>query len=116
MIIWEKLIKISQKLDDKKVVFSSEANNELKEIFDNVSCFANKVFEYYKDNKPVAVNIDDEEEVIDKQRKTFKKNHIKRLNAGDCSLDAGLLFVDILSTLEKTGDDVYSVSQLLPRN
>lgn len=112
----EKLIKISQKLDDKKVVFSSEANNELKEIFDNVSCFANKVFEYYKDNKPVAVNIDDEEEVIDKQRKTFKKNHIKRLNAGDCSLDAGLLFVDILSTLEKTGDDVYSVSQLLPRN
>ncbi len=112
----EKLIKISQKLYDKKVVFSSEANNELKEIFDNVNSFANNVFEYYKDNKPIAVNIDESEEIIDKQRKTFKKNHIKRLNAGNCSLDAGLLFVDILSTLEKTGDDVYSVAQLLPRN
>lgn len=112
----EKIIKISQKLDDKKVVFSKEAKQELNEIFNNVTDFASNVFEYYKNNKRIPETIDKSEEIIDKQRKTFKKNHIKRLNSGECSLEAGLLFVDILSTLEKTGDDVYSVAQLLPRN
>ncbi len=110
----EKIIKLSLKLEDKKVVFSNEAKKELEDIFNNVTGFANSVFNYYKNEKPVSVDIDQAEEVIDKQRKTFKKNHIKRLNAGECSLDAGLIFVDILSTLEKTGDDVYSVAQLLP--
>ncbi len=110
----EKLIKISQKLADKKITFTGDAEAELKEIFSSVSGFTEKVFGYYEAGRPAQDDPEQEEEAIDKQRKTFKKNHIKRLNAGVCTLEAGLLFVDILSTLEKIGDDVYSITHLLP--
>ena len=112
----EKIIKIANKISDKKVSFTDSADEEIKELFGNVADFAEKTFTYYENDKPVTEDMEQAEESIDKKRKTFKKNHIKRLDAGACSLEAGLLFVDILSTLEKIGDDAYSITQLLPNN
>lgn len=110
----EKIIRINQKLTDKKITFTADAEAELREMFLSVSGFSEKVFGYYESERSATEYAEQEEEIIDRQRKTFKKNHMKRLNAGICNLEAGLLFVDILGTLEKIGDDVYSVTQLLP--
>ncbi|MCD8566937.1 MAG: hypothetical protein LRY50_00730 [Geovibrio sp.] len=61
-----------------------------------------------------ALKIDTEDEdTIDSMRKRFKKNHVKRLNAGECTIDAGLIYVDILNCLEKIGDHTFNIAQVL---
>ena len=46
-------------------------------------------------------------------QETYKKNHLKRLDEGKCSLPAGLAFVDLLNTLEKIADNTYAIAQLI---
>ncbi len=43
----------------------------------------------------------------------YKKNHLKRLDEGRCSLPAGLAFVDLLNTLEKIADNIYAIAQII---
>ncbi|MDE7314345.1 MAG: hypothetical protein K2N11_01435, partial [Mucispirillum sp.] len=57
--------------------------------------------------------LSENEERIDKIRKAYKKNHLKRLDIGVCSLPAGLAFIDLLNTLEKIADNTYAIAQLI---
>lgn len=109
----EKLLKIDQKMRDKNISFSEDAEEELVNLFTYVHNFASKIFEKYKTGKRINDEMASEEENIDKLRKTFKKNHMKRLNDGKCTLTSGLMYMDMLNTLEKIGDNSYSVAQIL---
>src|SRR5699024_4172361 len=59
----------------------------------------------------------DLEEVIRLSQKSYKienklrKQHVKRLNKGQCSTDGGLLYVDLISTLERIGYNARNVSE-----
>lgn len=41
----------------------------------------------------------------------FRKKHILRLNEGLCSGSAGIVFVDIISNLERIGDHALNIAQ-----
>lgn len=109
----EKLLKINQKMKDKNISFTKDAEEELVNLFTYVHDFTSKIFSKYKIGKRIADEMAGEEETIDKLRKTFKKNHMKRLNDGKCTLTSGLIYMDILNTLEKIGDNSYSIAQIL---
>ncbi len=110
-----KLIKTKNKMNDKNIIFSEDANNELNFIIKKVDEFSMLVKSIYLsgNKKNTLENINKLEEDIDKLRKAYKKNHLKRLDNGDCSLPAGLAFVDLLNTLEKIADNIYGLSQII---
>ncbi|MBM7660113.1 phosphate:Na+ symporter [Bacillus mesophilus] len=51
------------------------------------------------------------EEKIDKMERVLRKGHILRLNEGRCSGDAGIIFVDIVSNLERIGDHAVNLAE-----
>ena len=110
-----KLIKTKNKMNEKNITFSSDASSELQNIFNLVEDFCHQVEKLYitgdklKEISTFAAN----EENIDHIRKTYKKNHLKRLDAGVCSLPAGLSFIDLLNTLEKIADNTYAIALLI---
>jgi phosphate:Na+ symporter len=53
---------------------------------------------------PDMAEVDRIEDEIDNDEKTLRKRHIGRLNAGVCSPAASVIFIDILSNLERIGD------------
>ncbi len=110
-----KLIKTKSKMNDKELVFSTDADNELKALLNNVDNFTEMVKKLYilnsKENNLDA--FEQKEEHIDKLRKLYKKNHQKRLDDGICKLPAGLAFVDLLKTLEKIADNIYALAQII---
>ena len=110
-----KLIKTKHKINDKNIIFSSDALKELNNIIKLVEEFCHQVEKLYiSGNKLKEINLFAEnEEHIDQMRKTYKKNHLKRLDAGVCSLPAGLAFIDLLNTLEKIADNTYAIAQLI---
>ena len=45
--------------------------------------------------------------------KTLRSQHIARLNAGGCSPGAGVIFIDILSNLERVGDHANNLAMVV---
>ena len=57
---------------------------------------------------PLAQEIEDE---INDMREDMRGNYIMRLQSGACTVDPGLILVDMLTAFEKIGDFCYNVSQ-----
>ena len=110
-----KLIKTKNKMNDKNIVFSSDATTELNDIINLVDEFTTNVKNLYfsNDKEKAMKDFAENEDKIDKLRKQYKKNHLKRLDEGNCSLPAGLAFVDLLNTLEKIADNIYAIAQII---
>lgn len=51
------------------------------------------------------------EDEIDRMREDMRGNYIMRLQSGACTVDPGLILVDMLTAFEKIGDFCYNVSQ-----
>lgn len=110
-----KLIKTKNKMNDKNITFTDDATEELNNIIKLVDEFSISVKNLYfaQDKEKAMQNFAENEEKIDKLRKMYKKNHLKRLDEGRCSLPAGLAFVDLLNTLEKIADNIYAIAQII---
>ena len=110
-----KLIKTKIKMNDKHIIFSADASKELNNIIKLVEDFCHQVEKLYVsgDKLKEITDLAENEERIDQIRKTYKKNHLKRLDAGVCSLPAGLAFIDLLNTLEKIADNTYAIALLI---
>ena len=48
---------------------------------------------------------------INDMREEMKSNHLMRLQSGACTVDPGLILVDMLSTFEKLGGFCFNIAQ-----
>ncbi len=97
---------------DKNLDISEKGVEELKEIAGKVREFLDLILKHAMDRN---LNIMPEAEVlentIDDMRRKLRKEHIKRLNSQKCSVDSGLIFIDMLSSFEKIGDHAYNIAE-----
>ncbi|MBO4732653.1 MAG: Na/Pi cotransporter family protein, partial [Spirochaetaceae bacterium] len=99
---------------DKEMVFPKEDMQELVPYSDLVHTF----LMFIKDN--INKRLSDEqlnqaldfENQIDAVRKTLKKKAKKRLEEG-ANVKTELLYIDIVRTIEKIGDHVFSIAKAL---
>jgi phosphate:Na+ symporter len=57
------------------------------------------------------VKADEMENTIDRMREEMRQGHISRLRSGDCAIDPGLVFIDLLTNFEKIGDYCFNIAQ-----
>lgn len=108
------LSEMYQYLQDHKLKFSPKALEECKEMFDLVvSIVAKSVQALEEENPKIVHEVLELEDRIDYMEKTLRARHIARLNAGGCSPDAGVIFIDILSNLERVGDHANNLSKVV---
>lgn len=50
------------------------------------------------------------EDDVDNQEEELREKHIERLSAGECEPSAGVVFLDILSNLERISDHAYNLA------
>ena len=50
------------------------------------------------------------EDDVDSQEEELREKHIERLSAGKCEPSAGVVFLDILSNLERISDHAYNLA------
>ncbi|MFC7370367.1 Na/Pi cotransporter family protein [Fictibacillus iocasae] len=62
-------------------------------------------------DKTLAEKVLSLEEKIDKMERDLRKKHIIRVNEGRCEVSAGIVFVDIISNLERIGDHSVSLAE-----
>ena len=113
----ENIVELASIRNEKDIDMSEEALNELKEIFETtleaISLAIKSYEEYDKNNKAI---IDEVEEKIDSLEKVFRDNNIERLNSKKCLTDAGIMFFDLLSNLERIGDHANNIAKVKEKN
>jgi len=62
-------------------------------------------------DKEVMLHAQRLEDSIDLMREEMRSNYIMRLQSGACTVDPGLILVDMLTAFEKIGDFCYNVAQ-----
>lgn len=101
----QNLIELFEMKQDQHIEFSQTAMEEFVSMFDKVrGAFAASVETIRLETMPDMDEVDRIEDEIDNDEKTLRKRHIGRLNAGVCSPSASVIFIDILSNLERIGD------------
>ena len=93
------------------VGFSQEAQKELGEMLDMVNTILRFSFEMFvKSTEEHAEDIRQLEEAIDEKEKELQQKHIDRLANNECTPEAGALFSEIVSGLERVGDHATNIA------
>jgi phosphate:Na+ symporter len=95
-----------------KVSVSEQAMQDLDEMFDLTISTLRQAIKALEDNDVIeARSVMLKEEKIDKMERKLRKNHILRINEGNCTGAAGIVFVDIVSNLERIGDHAVNIAE-----
>ncbi len=99
------LTECATELHDSDIRLSDVAMEELKisqELIEKIMVYTELAF----DNRDVdaAEHIEPLEEVMDDMVATYHNNHLARLRDGKCTINAGIVFMDIMSNLERVSD------------
>ncbi len=93
------------------VGFTKTAQRELGEMMDMVNTILRFSFEMFvKSSEEHMEDIQNLEEAIDEKEKELQQRHIERLSNNECSPEAGALFSDIVSGLERVADHATSIA------
>ncbi len=111
----ENLVELAQFKIDNKIKFSDTAVSELKEIYKAVDNNLENAFIVLKTNDEKAMKeVEKYENQVDTLRDQFRDNHIIRLNKGECEINAGVVFLDILTNLERVSDHGTNIAKVTP--
>ena len=96
---------------DNNVAFSEKASIELKEMVAKVLESYDLALESMKEgSRYKAQKVVEIEGVVDEMEKTLRKKHIGRLNEGRCETSSGIIFLDMLSNLERISDHSSNIA------
>ena len=101
----------AQEMRDKKLSFSDSAAAELKNLVsateEILSLTENALV---NTDLASAANVEPLEQIIDRLKENMRTNHILRLQKGDCTMETGFVWSDILTNLERTSDHCSNIA------
>ncbi|WP_243125350.1 Na/Pi cotransporter family protein [Clostridium amazonitimonense] len=96
----------------KRLEYTAQGMGELKQMYDYTLHALEVAIESYKIHDPKRIEeVSAIEQRIDELEKEFREAHISRLNSGVCSPNAGAVFLDIISNLERIGDHAKNIAE-----
>ncbi|MBW2477569.1 MAG: Na/Pi cotransporter family protein, partial [Deltaproteobacteria bacterium] len=108
----ENLWELCQRKLDQRITFSDVAQNEIAEISELTQNFLKAIVSALETgDRTVYHRANELEEAVDRLEETLRDNHIRRLNTGECTVNSGLIFIDMLHNFEKIGDHTFSLAK-----
>ncbi|PWD90513.1 Na/Pi cotransporter family protein [Ignatzschineria cameli] len=110
----ENIIEQINYMNERNIVLSDDARNEVYEMFElTINSVALSIEALEKGDLTKARRVYELEDQIDEMERYLRKQHIHRLNHGDCTPKSGLTYTDLLSNLERIGDHAHNVAEML---
>ncbi|MBD5491232.1 MAG: Na/Pi cotransporter family protein [Lachnospiraceae bacterium] len=107
----ENIVDAAVEREKTGVSFSKAAQRELGEMMDMVNTILRFSFEMFvKSTEEHVEDIRHLEEAIDEKEKELQQKHIERLSNNECTPEAGAMFSDIVSGLERVADHATNIA------
>ena len=105
------ILQSSEELVQKDIVFSTEAQEEFNKISGAVEDILDLSYLAFKDTDLKAAHETEPlEQIVDEMKEMLRTRHILRLQKGECSVDAGFVWSDLLTNLERVADHCSNIS------
>ena len=105
------VLESAEELKGKGIKLSEKAERELKVLFSAVGEILNLTLDaFVNNNLEAAEKVEPLEQVIDKIREKLRNRHILRLQQGDCTIEAGFVWSDLITNLERTADHCSNIA------
>ena len=110
----ENIAEFMQIKHDDKIAFSDLAKDELHKMTAQVI----KTFDYAiraieKDDVEIAKQAIQGEEEVDRMEKKYRKQHIERLERELCIPEAGVIYIDMMTSLERISDYADNIANYI---
>ena len=105
------LLESAEEMREKKLAFSPAARAE----FGTLSAAIDEILELSLDafasgDVALAARVEPLEQVIDTLKEQMRTRHILRMQQGNCSIEAGFVWSDLLTNLERTSDHCSNIA------
>ena len=108
----ENIAELAQIVVENSIKLSDEGKEELTDIYNKVMdtyTYALKAME--NSDIDLACRVIQLEEQVEMMEKACRENHMRRLNEELCTIENGVIFLDVLSNLERISDHSVNIAQ-----
>ncbi|MFA5654031.1 MAG: Na/Pi cotransporter family protein [Desulfomonilia bacterium] len=110
----ESIGKLCKRRNEFNLDFSEEGRKELSLIYHHTKMFLKTVVDAITDTPgDLMEQVQGFEPRLNAMRREMRINHMDRLKTYKCDADAGLIFIDLLTSFEKIGDHAYNIAESL---
>lgn len=109
----ENILESGQMKHDEEVKFSAKVMAELNDMRDRVSSQLDNAMQLFHDPVKSAAllpGVEAGEEEIDQLTEALRAHHVERLKNKKCSAKNGMLYLDMLTNLERIGDHAENIA------
>ncbi len=105
------ILQSAEEMNQKEIVLSEEAKKEYSQLTDAVEEILDLSYTAFKETDlNAARKTEPLEQVVDEVKESLRTRHILRLQKGECSVDAGFVWSDLLTNLERVADHCSNIS------
>ena len=100
-----------EELREKGIEFPASANHEIDILCaatDEILTLTESAF--VSNNLSLAYEVEPLEQVIDNLKAQLRHNHITRLKTGDCTVETGFIWTDLLTDFERVSDHCSNIA------
>ena len=105
------LVESAEEIRNKGLSFSVHAKQELAVLTAAVGEVMDLALDAFLQNDPaLAAKVEPLEQVVDTLKEQLRNRHILRLQKGECTIDLGFVWSDLLTSLERVADHCSNIA------
>ncbi len=105
------ILEAAKEINEKKIVFSQPAQEGLNVMIEALKeILNNTTLAFVHNDIDMAVKIEPLEQVIDRLRDKLKDAHVRRLTNGECTIELGFVFSDLITNIERISDHCSNIA------
>lgn len=108
----ENLVEIANRKIEQKLALTDSAMAEVHRLGGELTGMFDGVIQALeKNDKEAAKSMLPHERNLNQMQIDFRRSHVQRMRDGACTPEAGLIFIDLVDNVEKTGDHLTNIAQ-----
>jgi len=110
----ENIMELSELKTEERLPFSAIALAEMNGFYNKIELMLERAIKAFEnEDKEIARQIVAEDDEVDEEEKKLRKRHIDRINTKKCYPSAGVIYLDLLSNLERVADHANNIAYLV---
>ncbi len=105
------ILESAEEMREKEIDFTDEADAEMAALCNATLEISSMAYTAFTENDLALSNhVEPLEEVVDKMKDYLRTKHIERLRGGQCSIEAGFVWSDLITNMERVSDHCSNIA------
>ena len=105
------ILESAEEMREKGIIFSDSAKAEMDSLCAATMEIVDISYDAFVNNNDEQANlVEPLEQVIDRMKEILRTRHIDRLRIGDCGIEAGFVWSDLITNMERVSDHCSNIA------